>query len=274
MCIRDSYCTVLIIEYVPLMLENRQIAKNRLAHAIAHNFHLVMPLFAGIGAFLSTFHQGSLGGMYGVLFARPYILRDGFFIWPWTFFLYILSAVGSGPMFTVLVATFMEKLTGKKLVSWDVKQLMGKIAGVMFTIYIIFKFIDTAGWIWGILPRSGMTFDQMFHGWIYGKWLLFAELFVCGLLPAFLLFCGRLRAKPAVFYTAGILACVGVTINRNVMTVQALAIPVMPFDTWEFYTPNWAEWGASCMVIAYAWLCLAFSYRYLPMFPQERELNR
>ena len=219
------YCTVLIIEYVPLMLENRQIAKNRLAHAIAHNFHLVMPLFAGIGAFLSTFHQGSLGGMYGVLFARPYILRDGFFIWPWTFFLYILSAVGSGPMFTVLVATFM-------------------------------------------------TFDQMFHGWIYGKWLLFAELFVCGLLPAFLLFCGRLRAKPAVFYTAGILACVGVTINRYVMTVQALAIPVMPFDTWEFYTPNWAEWGASCMVIAYAWLCLAFSYRYLPMFPQERELNR
>lgn len=105
------YCTVLIIEYVPLALENRQLAKNKLAHAIAHNFHLIMPLFAGIGAFLSTFHQGSLGGMYGVLFGRPYILRDGFFIWPWTFFLYILSAVGSGPMFTVLVCTFMEKLT-------------------------------------------------------------------------------------------------------------------------------------------------------------------
>ena len=44
------YCTVLIIEYVPLALENRQLAKNKLAHAIAHNFHLIMPLFAGIGA--------------------------------------------------------------------------------------------------------------------------------------------------------------------------------------------------------------------------------
>ena len=62
-------------------------------YTLGHNFHLIMPLFAGIGAFLSTFHQGSLGGMYGVLFGRPYILRDGFFIWPWTFFLYILSAV-------------------------------------------------------------------------------------------------------------------------------------------------------------------------------------
>ena len=141
------YCTVLIIEYVPLALENRQLAKNKLAHAIAHNFHLIMPLFAGIGAFLSTFHQGSLGGMYGVLFGRPYILRDGFFIWPWTFFLYILSAVGSGPMFTVLVCTFMEKLTGRRLVSWDVKQLMGKIAGTMFTIYMVFKLADTAGWV-------------------------------------------------------------------------------------------------------------------------------
>ena len=268
------YCTVLIIEYVPLALENRQLAKNKLAHAIAHNFHLIMPLFAGIGAFLSTFHQGSLGGMYGVLFGRPYILRDGFFIWPWTFFLYILSAVGSGPMFTVLVCTFMEKLTGRRLVSWDVKQLMGKIAGTMFTIYMVFKLADTAGWVMDILPRSGMTFDQMFHGWIYGKWLLFAELVVCGVLPAYLLFSKKCRSNPALFYLGGILACVGVTINRYVMTVQALAIPVMPFDTWEFYNPNWAEWGASFMVIAYSWLCLAISYRYLPMFPQERELNK
>ena len=39
----------------------------------------------------------------------------------------------------------------------------------MFTIYMVFKLIDTAGWVMDILPRSGMTFDQMFHGWIYGK---------------------------------------------------------------------------------------------------------
>ena len=267
------YCTVLVIEYIPLMLENRQLAKNKLARTIAHNFHLIMPLFAGIGAFLSTFHQGSLGGMYGVLFGRPYIARDGFFIWPWTFFLYILSAVGSGPLFTVMVATCMEKITGKKLVSWDVKLLMGKIAGIMFTVYIVFKYADTAGWIFGILPRDGMTFDQMFHGWIYGKWLFFAELVVCGAVPAYLLMTKRLREQAVWFYTAALLICAGVTINRYVMTVQALAIPVLPFDSWELYNPNWAEWAASLLVIAYGWICLAISYRYLPIFPQERELN-
>ncbi|HCG04969.1 MAG TPA: molybdopterin oxidoreductase, partial [Desulfovibrio sp.] len=246
------YCLVLVIEYVPLILEQKQLNRNKLVHAIAHNFHLMMPLFAGIGAFLSTFHQGSLGGMYGVLFARPYVARDGFFIWPWTFFLYVLSAVGSGPVFTVLVCTIMEKMSGKQLVSWEIKSLMGKIAGTMLTVYMVFKLADTWAWANGILPRSGLTFDQVFYGWIYGKWLLWAELFACGVLPAIILIVPSTRNNRALFYTAAILDCIGVTINRYVMTVQALAAPVMPFDSWETYAPNWAEWGASAMIMAYA----------------------
>ncbi|MDR3045134.1 MAG: polysulfide reductase NrfD [Desulfovibrio sp.] len=268
------YCLVLVIEYVPLILEQKQLNSNKLVHAIAHNFHLMMPLFAGIGAFLSTFHQGSLGGMYGVLFARPYVARDGFFIWPWTFFLYVLSAVGSGPVFTVLVCTIMEKMTGKQLVSWEIKSLMGKIAGTMLTVYMVFKLADTWAWANGILPRSGLTFDQVFYGWIYGKWLLWAELFACGVLPAIILIIPSTRNNRTLFYTAAILDCIGVTINRYVMTVQALAAPVMPFDSWETYAPNWAEWGASAMIMAYAALILSLSYRYLPVFPQEVKLNK
>ena len=76
-----------------------------------------VPLFAGIGTFLSFFHQGSLGGMYGVLFGRPFVYREGFFNWPWTFFLFISSAIATGPGFTMLCATFMETLTGRKLLS-------------------------------------------------------------------------------------------------------------------------------------------------------------
>jgi len=267
------YCTVLVIEYLPLILENRKLAQNGLCHAIAHNFHLIMPLFAGIGAFLSTFHQGSLGGMYGVLFARPYDFREGFFIWPWTFFLYVLSAVGAGPMFTVLATSVLELCTGKKLVSWDVKQLMGKISGVMLTIYMIFKLIDTFGWVYGILPKSGLTFDQMFYGILYGKWIFYSEIILCGIVPACLLLCGHSRKNPVLFYVGGVLACGGAWINRWVMTVQNLAFPVMPFDTWEYYLPNWVEYGASAVLFAYAWITVAVSYRYLPVFPQERELN-
>ncbi len=80
------YLMVLTIEYLPIILENRQINKNPFCHHMGHNFHVFMPLFAAVGTFLSFFHQGSLGGMYGVLFGRPFAFREGFFIWPWTFF--------------------------------------------------------------------------------------------------------------------------------------------------------------------------------------------
>lgn len=267
------YLIVLTIEFVPLILEQKQLNRNRVVNALAHNFHLFMPLFAGVGAFLSTFHQGSLGGMFGVMFGRPFAFREGFFIWPWTFFLFILSAVGSGPVFTVLICTLMEKITGKKLVAWDVKSIMGKIAGTMLCVYLLFKFLDTGWWIYDTIGKAGMTFDQMFNGWMYGKWLLFTELFVCGLLPAVILVKSSLRNRPGLFYAAAILDCAGVAMNRYMITVQTMAQPVMPFDTWAFYLPNWVEWACSFLVLAYGALVLSLAYRYLPMFPQETRLN-
>jgi Ni/Fe-hydrogenase subunit HybB-like protein len=268
------YCLVLVIEFVPLVLEQKQLNKIPFLHHLAHNMHVNMALFAGIGAFLSTFHQGSLGGMYGVLIGRPYAFREGFFIWPWTFFLFVLSAVGCGPIFTVLCCTFMEKLTGRKLVDFKTKALMGKIAGTMLTVYIFFKILDTWAWANNYLPSIGMTFDQMFYGVIYGKWLMFTEIILCGLVPAIMLITPSIRNNPTLLYTAGILDCVGVCLNRYLFTVQTIAIPLMPFDSWQFYYPNWAEWATSGMIVAYGFLVMSLSYRYLPVFPQERALNK
>lgn len=268
------YCLVLVIEYVPLVLEQKQLNKIPFLHHLAHNMHVNMALFAGIGAFLSTFHQGSLGGMYGVLQGRPYAFREGFFIWPWTFFLFVLSAVGCGPIFTVLCCTFMEKISGRKLVDFKTKALMGKIAGTMLTVYIFFKILDTWAWANNYLPSTGMTFDQMFYGVIYGKWLMFTEIILCGLVPAIMLITPSIRNNPTLLYTAGILDCIGITLNRYLFTVQTIAIPLMPFDSWQTYAPNWAEWATSGMIVAYGFLVMGFSYRYLPVFPQERALNK
>ncbi|HKI80249.1 MAG TPA: molybdopterin oxidoreductase, partial [Pseudodesulfovibrio sp.] len=267
------YCTVLIIEFVPLVLEQKQLNKIPFIHALAHNMHVNMALFAGLGAFLSTFHQGSLGGMYGVLIGRPFAFREGFFIWPWTFFLFVLSAVGSGPVFTVLVATFMEKLTGKKLVDFKTKALMGKIAGTMLTVYMFFKILDTWAWATGYLPTVGLTFDEMFYGMVYGKWLLYTEIVLCGVVPAIMLITPSIRNRPALLYTAAILDCIGVSLNRYIFTVQTIAFPAMPFDQWQVYNPNWVEYASSIMIVAYGFLVLSLVYRYLPLFPQERELN-
>ena len=73
-------------------------------------------MLAGVGTFLSFFHQGSLGGLYGVLRGRPFAFREGFFIWPSTFFLFILSAIAVGPSFLMFTTWLVEKITGKRLV--------------------------------------------------------------------------------------------------------------------------------------------------------------
>jgi len=56
------YFGVLNIEYVPLVLENRQIEKVSFFRHLSHNMHGIMAIFAATGAFLSFFHQGSLEG--------------------------------------------------------------------------------------------------------------------------------------------------------------------------------------------------------------------
>ncbi len=268
------YLIVLIIEFVPLVLEQKQLNKVPLLRSLAHNMHVAMPLFAGVGAFLSTFHQGSLGGMYGVLFGRPYAFREGFFIWPWTFFLFVLSAVAAGPCFTVLVCKTIELLSGRQMTTYKVKTLMGKIGGTMLCVYLFFKFADTYAWITDILPRAGLRFEDVFHGPVYGQWLLWLELGVCGVLPAILLMVPALRRTPFLFYTACILNGLGVCVNRYVFTVQTIAFPAMPFDKWYTYVPNWAEIATSLMILAYGAVVVSLAYRYLPVFPQEAGLNK
>ncbi|MDD4952333.1 MAG: polysulfide reductase NrfD [Desulfovibrionaceae bacterium] len=267
------YCMVLIIEYLPLIFEQKQLNRIPFLRHLAHNMHVNMALFVGVGTYLSTFHQGSLGGMYGVLIGRPYAFREGFFIWPWTFFLFVLSAVASGPVFAVLICTLLEKVSGKKLVEYKVKSLMGKIAGSMLCLYMFFKLLDTWAWATGYLPSVGLTFDEMFYGNIYGKWLMWSELFLCGVIPAIMLITPAIRNRPSLLYLAAILDCCGIIINRYVFTVQTIALPVLPFDNWQIYIPNWAEWAPSFMILAYGALVLSLSYRYLPVFPQEHRLN-
>ncbi|HRF90440.1 MAG TPA: molybdopterin oxidoreductase, partial [Desulfobacter postgatei] len=137
----SCYFAVLTIEFIPNILENRQVNKVPFFHHLAHNMHEVMAVFAATGAFLSFFHQGSLGGVAGVMFGRPFAYREGLLIWPWTFFLFTWSAAAFGPCFTLMVTKITEIITGKKLVGDKTVNLLAKISGWMITTYIIAKII-------------------------------------------------------------------------------------------------------------------------------------
>ncbi len=269
-----TYAIVLIVEFVPLILENRQISKVPDLAIFAHHLHRIMIVFAATGTFLSFFHQGSLGGMFGVLYARPFAFRTGYMIWPWTFFLFILSAIASGPSFTTLIVMWTEKMSGRQLTSHSVKMLMGKISGFLLIFYMVLKTADTAYWANVTLPNMGLTMGDLYKQGPYGEWLLWVELGLCGWLPAIMLMFQKVRETYGLLALAMILNCSGAVFNRFVFTIQSLAIPVLPFENFASYLPSWQEWGISAGVIAYGLLLFSLAYRYLPVFPQEAELNK
>jgi menaquinone reductase, integral membrane subunit len=255
-----------------LILENRQLDKVPEFHFFSHNLHEIMVVFAATGTFLSFFHQGSLGGLYGVMFARPFAFREGFFIWPWTFFLFVASAIASGPALTILVTKMVQGITRKRLVRREAISLLAKVTGYLLAFYMLVKILDTWYWATHTAPKMGMSFSEFFQG-PYGLWLLFTEIVVCGIIPAIILLSPKGRGDEVLLIVACVLDCAGIIINRFVFTVQNLALPVMPFDHLQIYVPTWQEWAPTVAVLAYGALLISLSYRYLPVFPRERELN-
>ena len=269
------YLGVLTIEYIPLILENRQIDKVPFFHNLSHNMHEVMAVFAATGAFLSFFHQGSLGGVPGVMYARPFGFREGIFVWPWTFFLFTWSAAACGPCFTILITKITEKITRKKLVKDNVIELLAKISGWMIATYITAKIIDTIYWATVTAPSKGFTLMDFYSnnpGSFYGLWILILEI-GCGIIPAAILITSKGRKSQGALWLAVILAVIGVCLNRWVMVLQVLAAPVLTFENWALYFPTWQEIATTLLPVALGITMVALSYRYLPIFPQEQELN-
>jgi molybdopterin-containing oxidoreductase family membrane subunit len=267
------YLTVLAIEYAPIMLKNRQLRKVPSFLVFEFELHKVMPVFAAVGTFLSFFHQGSLGGLYGVLHGRPFAYREGFAIWPSTFFLFILSAIATGPAFVLLTTWMVSKVARKDLVRKNVYSLLAKISGWLLIVYVGFKSIDTLVWLNRTAPLSGVS-PIRFYAWApFDIWLLFVEIAGFGLLPA-LIFLSPARRRSVPWMIAGsLLACAGVATNRFVMTIQTLAVPTLKFEPFMLYYPSWQEVATFLFVVAYGVILYSLSFRYLTLFPQERDLQ-
>jgi len=264
------YLIVLVLEYLPVLLRNRQLQKIPSFFIFEHQFHKLVPVLAAVGAFLSFFHQGSLGGLYGVLRGRPFAFREHFAIWPTTFFLFILSAIAVGPSFLLLVVAAAEALTGKKLVEESVLRKLGFISGILLGVYVAAKSIDTLIWLNITSPSVGFAPWEYYAYKPFGSAILFAEIVLLGLLPAVLLILPRTRARRGWLLFAAVLTCCGVLLNRFVLTVQTLALPTLAFDDFLKYVPSWQEVATFGAVVAYGVIVYSLSYRYLPLFGHSK----
>ena len=197
----------------------------------------------------------------------------GFAIWPSTFFLFILSAAAAGPAFILLTTWVVSKISGKRLVRPEVLPLLGRISGILLLPYILLKAIDTLVWINSTSPAHGFAAHQFYAWKPFGAWLLFAEIAVFGLLPALILLRRTLRERTGWLVFAATLVCLEITLNRFVLTIQTLALPTLPFDQFLSYFPSWQETATFLAVVAYGVLIYSFSFRYLTLFPQEKDLS-
>jgi menaquinone reductase, integral membrane subunit len=265
------YLIMLAIEYAPLVLRHRQVRRQTSALLFEFQLHKQMIVFALVGAFLSFFHQGSLGGLYGVLQGRPFAFREGIGVWPSTFFLFILSAAAVGPSFVLLAAWIVSRLARRPLVAPGVFDLLGRISGWLLLIYVLLKSADTVYWLTRTAPALGASVESFYAHPPFGLWVLFLEILGLGLLPAAVLI-SPLRRHPAVLASAAALACAGLVLNRYIATVQTLALPTLAFDEFVSYVPSWQEVGSFAGVVAYGVIVYSLSFRYLNLFPQEREL--
>jgi len=267
----SCYLLVLCLEYIPILLRNRQLHSLPSFLVFEHQLHKLVPVLAAVGTLLSFFHQGSLGGLYGVLRGRPFAFRSGFLIWPSTFFLFILSAIASGPSFLMLVTATVEKVTGRRLVPQDVFRRLAFISGVLLGIYVAAKSIDTLIWLNITSPSEGFAPWQFYVHKPFGVPILFAEIVLFGLLPAFLLTFRATARHRGWLLSAAAMACGGILLNRFVLTVQTLALPTLPFDEFLQYTPSWQEVASFAGVIAYGVIVYSLSYRYLSLFAPSKE---
>jgi molybdopterin-containing oxidoreductase family membrane subunit len=269
----SCYLAVLLIEYLPIVLKNRKLRQVPSFLVFEFELHKLVYVLAGVGTFLSFFHQGSLGGLYGVLRGRPFAFREGLAVWPSTFFLFILSAAAVGPSFILLTTWLVEKISKKRLVRPEVPRLLGRISGLLLAVYVLAKTVDTLVWINRTSPGSGFPAAEYYSWRPFGTWILFAEIVVFGLVPALILLTPKLRARTGWLVSAAAMACLGVALNRYVQTVQTLALPTLSFDKFLSYSPSWQETGTFLAVVAYGVLVYSFSFRYFQLFPEERELK-
>jgi molybdopterin-containing oxidoreductase family membrane subunit len=209
------YLTVLAIEYLPIVLRNRKLRQVPSFLVFEFELHKLVYVLAGVGTFLSFFHQGSLGGLYGVLRGRPFAFREGLAVWPSTFFLFIISAAAVGPSFILFTTWMVEKITKKRLVRPGVLELLGRISGLMLAVYVLAKSVDTLIWINRTSPQVGFLAWQYYSWNPFGTWILFAEIVVFGLAPALILLTPALCRRRGWLVSAAAMACLGPSPSTN-----------------------------------------------------------
>jgi len=267
------YSMVLVFELAPAVLESDFVAR-RFARGprLGHFLHQFTPVVSIVGLGLSLLHQSSLGATYGVLVARPVWFKPSLPV------MFILSAVAAGSIVTLALTVFYENMIRQRQIETRLRNAVAMFGGLLMMGYLYLKlwdFLATA--YYSHVPERVQANNLLETATPYGLTFWWIEIVVGALVPAIIMLTPRLRRQDSWVVVAGLLAIVGVVVNRWNVTLSGLVVPMdwSPGAAELFpvreYVPAMSEWGVAIGVLGYALLMLTLGLRFLPLFPKSHE---
>ncbi|MGD2151997.1 MAG: polysulfide reductase NrfD [Gemmatimonadales bacterium] len=272
------YFTVTAIELAPLVFEKLRAEKvTRFLHRIA--FAVVV-----VGISLSSLHHSSLGSLFLVTPQRLHPL----WYTPLLPLLFILSAMGAGMMFVVLIRFLHaylydpdavlgpshlkrqllllrpgeERAAAARPGGRDMPMLteLASIATGILGVYLLLQLFE--------LGRSGSWAALVAGTW--ESWLFAAEILLTAVIPILLVWLPGTRGAPLPLGYAALSASAGLALNR-------VDVGIFGYfrEAGAVYFPSLAEWALSLGVVAAAGLALLAFVENFPVFEEGwRERRR
>ncbi len=268
------YSTVLIIEFIPMILETDYFKYKPRAREFGHMLHKLTPVMAVVGMALSMLHQSSLGATYGVLSGRAIWFKPSMPV------MFILSAIAGGVAGTLLITMIVSQLYNRQICDKYLRRDVARLAAAALSLYLYIKIWDWAATSYYThAPGVTEAMLRLQATTPYSRSFWFVEIFLGGIVPLVILLNRPFRRKTWLLMTALALIVMGVIINRWNVTLSGLIVPpqwspgVLGNVVSAAYTPSWTEVAVSIGIIGYATMALTLGIRYLPLFPKEESTD-
>jgi Ni/Fe-hydrogenase subunit HybB-like protein len=261
MCVM-LYLAVLLLESMPIFARLDWLKKR--FPAITEKMsrvHHYAPYLAIAGLALSSLHQSSLGGVYGVLKARP--------VWykPEMAVLFMLSAIIGGIALTLFASMLSARLTRRASTNDILIQRVAHFVGWALVAYLYFRFWDVFAQHYTYEPGRTEGMELLTSGPLsFNFWVL--EMLLGTLVPMVMLLNAYTRGHPFWRMVALSLIVIGVIAFRWDTNLSGLLV-VMPYIpgqqtvAYVSYVPSLIEVVAGLGIVAYGLLAFSLGVRYL-----------
>lgn len=261
MCVM-LYLAVLILESMPIFARFGWLKRRfpRITGRMS-GLHHYAPYLAIAGLALSSLHQSSLGGVYGVLKARPIWYKPDLTV------LFMLSAIVGGIALTLFASMLSARLTRRARVSEMLIERVAHFLAWALVAYLYFRFWDAFAQHYTYEPGRTEGLNLLLGGPLsFNFWVL--EMLLGALVPMVLLLTPYTRRHPFWRLVALGLVVTGVIAYRWDTNLSGLLI-VMPYApgqqaiAYASYVPSLVEIVAGLGVVAYGLLAFSLGVRYL-----------